>query len=203
MNLVIISGSQRKNSAANAVSAAVEALTHESQEIIQTEVLTLTDLKIPMWDDALSGEMDLWLGEWQSAQQVLEQADAVVIVSPEWEETSLKNFYALCERAGLEGKPSLVVRISSTCRGAYEAKDLSMTNFSYNTAFYVVDHLVVANTDEVTKLRGQSFVMPFACEERLLYGLKLLNSFVSVNSPVGQFMLQSKTNKEPTANLMH
>ncbi|MCE0558744.1 NAD(P)H-dependent oxidoreductase [Motilimonas sp. 1_MG-2023] len=191
MNIVIISGSQRKNSSAFGVAQAVATRAKLSDDVVDCQVLSLAKLSIPLWDEDLCKELDHWMDDWFDTHQLLAAADAVVIVSPEWEEVTLKNFFALCERSELSTLPGVVVRIASTCRGAFSAQELRLSNFVFNRLCYVLDHIVVATTDEVVKCKHQDYFLDGLSAERVDYGFKLMSCLVEGNSPISHFMRPS------------
>ncbi len=191
MNIVIISGSQRKNSSANAVAKAVTARAAASSDVANCRLVNLSKLSIPLWDEDLCKEIDHWLDDWYETHQLLANADAVIVVSPEWEEVTLKNFFALCERSELTSLPGLVVRIASTCRGAFSAQELRLSNFVFNRLCLVLDHIVVATTDEVVKCKQDDYKLDGLSAERLDYGFKLLRCFANGDTPIAQVMQPS------------
>ena len=188
MNIVIISGSQRKNSSANAVAQAVAVRAGRSNEVVNCQILNLSKLSIPLWDEDLCKELDHWMDDWFDTHQLLSAADAVVVVSPEWEEVTLKNFFALCERSELNTLPGIVVRIASTCRGAFSAQELRLSNFVFNRLCFVLDHIVVATTEEVIKCKEQDYYLDGLSAERVDYGFRLMRCLAKGDSPITHFM---------------
>ncbi|MFO6424272.1 NADPH-dependent FMN reductase [Motilimonas sp. KMU-193] len=188
MNIVIISGSQRKNSSANAVAQAISIRAKASNDVVNCRLINLSKLSIPLWDEDLCKEIDHWLDDWYDTHRLLQHADAVIVVSPEWEEVTLKNFFALCERSELTALPGLVVRIASTCRGAFSAQELRLSNFVFNRLCFVLDHIVVATTDEVIKCKQEDYQLDGLSAERLDYGFKLLRCFANGDTPIAQVM---------------
>ncbi|MCE2573406.1 NADPH-dependent FMN reductase [Motilimonas eburnea] len=195
MNIVIICGSQRKNSSANAVAQAISTRAKASSDVVNCRLVNLAKLTIPLWDEDLCRELDHWLDDWYDTHRLLQQADAVIVVSPEWEEVTLKNFFALCERSELTSLPGLVVRISSTCRGAFSAQEMRLSNFVFNRLCFVLDHIVVATTDEVIKCKQGDYELDALSAERLDYGFKLLRCFANGDTPIAQVM-------QPSVNLV-
>ncbi|MCE2593725.1 NAD(P)H-dependent oxidoreductase [Motilimonas cestriensis] len=203
MNIVIISGSQRKNSSAYGVAKAVAARAELSGEVANCHVLSLSKLSIPLWDEDLCKELDHWMDDWFDTHQLLASADAVVVVSPEWEEVTLKNFFALCERSELSTLPGVVVRIASTCRGAFSAQELRLSNFVFNRLCIVLDHIVVATTDEVVKCKQQDYHLDGLSAERVDYGFKLMGCLAKGNSPIAHFMRPNNAQHLKVAAMSH
>lgn len=144
VKLVIISGSTRNRSTSNKMAEKLAQYANTSHYFSEIAAIDFAKLELPIWDPSLKLEYDLWQHEWEHTADLIREADAIMIVSPEWEEASLSNFYAFSRLAQLPLIPCLIVRLSSECRGAYSAVDLTMNNFTDNSTFLAMDHIVMA-----------------------------------------------------------
>ncbi|PKH05207.1 NAD(P)H-dependent oxidoreductase [Moritella sp. Urea-trap-13] len=178
MRLVVISGSTRNRSTTIKVAQSVLQLAQQSQLFSKVNLLDFVNLALPIWDKALKNEIVDWQDEWQDTAALMGLADAVIIVSPEWEEESLDNFYAFCERDHLALLPCVVLRVGSNCRGAYSPTALSMANFSNNRTCLVLEHFIVATIDSVNNCKETYYPFETLLVERILANLGLMKQLV-------------------------
>lgn len=179
MKLVIVSGSSRHRSTSNKIAESVLQLSNQTAQISQVTLIDFTQLALPIWDASLKNEYPLWQSEWQKTAQPLREADAVIIISPEWEEESLDNFYAFSRLADIPALPCIVLRVSSECRGAYSAIDLALNNFTKNSTYLILEHLVVATCDAVTSCKEPRYPLETTIIERILTTFKSMDQLVN------------------------
>lgn len=178
MKLVILSGSTRNRSTSRKVAVSVQQMAERSQCFDDIELLDFAKLSLPIWDRTLKGELTEWREEWQSVTDKMQGADAIIIVSPEWEEVCLENFYAFCQLDGLPLIPGAVLRIGSNCRGAYSSTDLWMTNFCHNSACLLLDHFNVATIELVNNCKTSYYPFDPVLTTRLENTLYLMQRVV-------------------------
>jgi len=179
VKLVIVSGSTRHRSTSNKIAESVLQLAQQSSQFSQVSLIDFTQLALPIWDASLKNEYPLWQEQWQKTAKPLLAADAVIIISPEWEEESLANFYAFSRCANIVTLPCIVLRISSECRGAYSATDLALNNFTENSTYLILEHLIVATCDAVTSCKEPLYPLETPIIERILTTFKLMNQLVN------------------------
>lgn len=178
MRLVVISGSTRNRSTTIKVAQSVLQLAQQSQLFSKVNLLDFVKVSLPIWDKTIKNEMDDWQEEWLVTAQLMHSADAIIIVSPEWEEESLANFYAFCQRDGLPLLPCVVLRVGSDCRGTYSSTGLAMANFSNNDTCLILEHLVVATIDSVNNCKESYYPFETPLVERILANLGLMKQLV-------------------------
>ncbi|WP_017221157.1 NADPH-dependent FMN reductase [Moritella dasanensis] len=178
MRLVVISGSTRNRSTTIKVAQSVLQLAQQSQLFSKVNLLDFVKVALPIWDKALKNEIAGWQDEWRATAELMRLADAIIIVSPEWEEESLDNFYAFCENDNLALLPSVVLRVGSNCRGAYSPTDLSMANFSKNRTCLILEHFIVATIDSVNHCKETYYPFETPLVERILANLGLMKQLV-------------------------
>ena len=182
MRLVVISGSTRNRSTTIKVAQSVLQLAEQSQLFSKVNLLDFATIAFPIWDKAIKNEMDDWQEEWQASAQLMQLADAIIIVSPEWEEESLDNFYAFCERDNLPLLPSAVLRVGSNCRGAYSSTELWMANFRKNRTCLILEHFIVATIESVNNCKESYYPFETPLVERILANLGLMKQLVDNGS---------------------
>ncbi len=191
MNLVIICGSQRKNSSTVKVAKAIKSYALNSDTVTGVNILDLSKSSIPFWDEALKKELGDWEEEWLSFSEPVRAADAVIVVSPEWEEDTLRNFFLMCQFNEYPTKPGSIVRISSTCRGAYSARDLLLNNFKNNRLCYVLEHLMIGTNEDISA-SGSEYNLEPVIQDRLGFTLKLMSGYIELPNNLVAFPHQAK-----------
>jgi len=179
VKLVVVSGSTRNRSTSKKVAQSVLQLAEQTKSFDQVHLLDFAKMTLPIWDKALKNELDDWQEEWQVTAELMRDADAIVIISPEWEEESLDNFYAFCQHDNLPLLPSAILRVGSNCRGAYSSTDLWMANFRQNCTCLILEHFIVATIESVNNCKEKYYPFESALVERILATLGLMNQLVS------------------------
>jgi NAD(P)H-dependent FMN reductase len=147
LNIALVAGSGRNNSQSGKVARFLR------QRLIQLEqtsdelscVIDLGLAPLPLWpaEDA---------GPWNLYSQQLKNADAVVIVAPEWNGMAcpaIKNFFIYASKAELAHKPGLLVGVSSGVGGAYPISELRASSYKNCRLCYVPEHLIVRQVEKV------------------------------------------------------
>lgn len=178
MKLAIVSGSTRNRSTSNKVAESILQLASNSTYFSQISLIDFSKLSLPIWDSGLKKEFSLWQSEWESTADAMRTADAVIIISPEWEEESLDNFYTFSRYTQIPAIPCIVLRISSDCRGAYSAVDLAMNNFAQNSTYLILEHLIVTTSNAVNSCKENSYPLEGKVIERILTSFSLINQLV-------------------------
>lgn len=117
-------------------------LGHSSAE--QCQVVDLGATPLPLWPAADSGP-------WPTIQQQLAQADALVVIAPEWHGMAcpaIKNFFIYASKAELAHKPGLLVGVSSGVGGAYPISELRASSYKNCRLCYVPEHLIVRHVEQ-------------------------------------------------------
>lgn len=182
LNIVLVAGSGRSNSQSGKVARFLR------QRLIQLgqtseESSSLIDLglaPLPLWpsEDA---------GPWSLYSQQLKDADALVIVAPEWNGMAcpaIKNFFIYASKAELAHKPGLLVGVSSGIGGAYPISELRASSYKNCRLCYLPEHLIVRQVE-------QRLNMPQAASEddqrlraRIDYALDILTKYAIALKPV-------------------
>lgn len=178
MRLVVISGSTRNRSTTIKVAQSVLQLAEQSQLFSKINLLDFVTVALPIWDNAIKKELDDWQDEWQVTAQLIRSANALIIVSPEWEEESLDNFYAFCQHDNSPLLPCAVLRVGSNCRGAYSSTELSMANFRQNHTYLILEHFIVATIESVNNCKEIYYPFETPLVERILANLGLMKQLV-------------------------
>lgn len=182
LNIVLVAGSGRSNSQSGKVARflrqrliQLEQTSEESSSLIDLGLAPL-----PLWpsEDA---------GPWSLYSQQLKDADALVIVAPEWNGMAcpaIKNFFIYASKAELAHKPGLLVGVSSGIGGAYPISELRASSYKNCRLCYLPEHLIVRQVE-------QRLNMPQAASEddqrlraRIDYALDILTKYAIALKPV-------------------
>lgn len=182
LNIVLLAGSSRTDSQSAKVAR------YLGQRLIElglssegsTAVLDLGRQPLPLWPAADNGP-------WTEYQPLLQGADAVVVIAPEWNgmaAPALKNFFLYAGKAELGHKPGLLVGVSSGIGGAYPISELRASSYKNCRLCYLPEHLIVRQVEKV--LNG-----PQAVDEaderiraRIDYALDVLVRYAHALQPV-------------------
>mgnify|MGYP006207427435 CR=1 FL=1 len=111
----------------------------------QCQVLDLGHAALPLWPSAEK------VAAWPAMAAQLEEADALVLLSPEWNGMAcpaLKNFFLYAGRAELAHKPALLVGVSSGLGGAYPLSELRASSYKNCRLCYLPEHLIVRGVEK-------------------------------------------------------
>lgn len=182
LNIALVAGSGRSNSQSGKVARFIR------QRLIQLEhsteahssLIDLCQAPLPLWPSDESGP-------WEQYRTQLQAADALVIISPEWNGMAcpaIKNFFIYASKAELAHKPALLVGVSSGIGGAYPISELRASSYKNCRLCYLPEHLIVRRVEQV--LNG-----PQALDEddqrlraRLDYDLGILAKYAKALQPV-------------------
>ncbi|GAA0812849.1 NAD(P)H-dependent oxidoreductase [Colwellia asteriadis] len=148
MKLIIVSSSQRSQSESEKVAI---YLAKNSEQFTDIEHIDLYQQALPMWDGCDESKFNPQ-SNWARLSKQLTDADALVVVTPEWGGTAsplLKNFLMMCEIHETGHKPVLIVSVVNGVSGAYPIAELRMNAFSNNKLVAIPDHLIIRNVEEV------------------------------------------------------
>ena len=114
---------------------------------------------------------------WGPISKHLAQAQAFVVVSPEWSgmvPAGLKNLFLLCDNDELAHKPALIVAVSASSGGAYPINELRTSSYKNTRICYIPEHIIVRNVESL--LQGDTAASPHdeSLRKRIDYSLKLL-----------------------------
>jgi NAD(P)H-dependent FMN reductase len=110
------------------------------------EVLDLAATPLPLWPAPQS------CLAWQAMAERLRAAEALVVVSPEWQgmvSPALKNLFVYAGRTELAHKPALLVGVSAGQGGAYPLSELRASSYKNCRICYIPEQLIVRQVEQV------------------------------------------------------
>ncbi len=185
MKLVIISGSHRQESQSDRLSRILADRILELSLFTSAEVLSLAANPLPFWDESIWSGDEAWKARLAPWKQTLKEADALIVVSPEWHgmvPAGLKNFFLLFGTAELGHKPALITAISAGISGSYPVSELRSSSYKNNRICYLPEHLIIRNVGSV--FSGADPEGDQHLQARIDYALTLLREYSKGLKPV-------------------
>lgn len=150
MQITIISGSHREPSQSFKVASFISQQLKNKN--IGTEILSLANNPLPLWDQTLWENNEDWNQRLTPWRNTLTNSDAFVVITPEWHgqvPAGLKNFFLLFGKNELGHKPALITAVSSGDGGAYPIAELRMSSYKNNRICYIPEQLIIRNVETV------------------------------------------------------
>jgi NAD(P)H-dependent FMN reductase len=110
------------------------------------EVLDLGATPLPLWPAAQP------CLAWQAMAERLRAADALVVISPEWQgmaSPALKNLFVYAGRTELAHKPALLVGVSAGLGGSYPLSELRASSYKNCRICFIPEQLIVRQVEQV------------------------------------------------------
>ncbi|BFM16693.1 NAD(P)H-dependent oxidoreductase [Maricurvus nonylphenolicus] len=188
MKVAIVSGSPR----AGSQSARISELINSRFFAGSAEIIDLHQTPLPEWNGTGFGDPAV-----KAVRQQLAQADALVIVAPEWNgmaPAALKNLFLWCSYKQLAHKPALLVAISAGDGGAFVVTELRSSSYKNSRLLYLPEHVILRDV-EALWVDGETSTEELQRREsylhkRLAYGVELLQAY-------GESMVSVRERMEP------
>lgn len=151
------------------------------------DIIDLKDNSLPLWHDCMWNQEpeDMYqerINAWEPMQKLLEEADALVVVSPEWSgmvTPGLKNFFLYCSAEFTGNKPAMIISVSGSINGAYPVAELRMSSYKNTQICYIPQHVIVRSVNDMCN--DFENVEPDSRDERLRtriqYSLSMLEQY--------------------------
>ncbi|WP_271407720.1 NADPH-dependent FMN reductase [Pseudomonas sp. Q1-7] len=182
LNIVLIAGSSRANSQSGKVARFLR------QRLIDLDkaspgtcgIIDLGQEPLPLWPAEDTGP-------WSGYQQRLREADAVVVIAPEWNGMAcpaIKNFFIYASKAELAHKPGLLVGVSSGIGGGYPISELRASSYKNCRLCYLPEHLIVRGVEKVLNEAEAVSEDDQRIRARIDYDLDILARYAEALKPV-------------------
>ncbi len=182
MELLIISGSHRKNSQTAKMATFIKQY---QQTFATVEHIDLCELNLPFWD--ATTDFKSTDPAWLDLSAKMNQADAFILMTPEWAGTAsplIKNLLLMSDLADTAHKPVMLVGTSSGINGAYPVAELRMNGLKNTKLIPVPDYLVVRNIDQVLNEATATSEQDESTRARIDYCLSMLNHYAQAMLPI-------------------
>lgn len=179
MKLVVVSGSHRIESQSERVSKFCMELA--TQKGFEANLINLAGNPFPFWDESIwnVGVKQWSNGVFKEAAQLLDEASAAIIVSPEWSgmvPPGLKNFFLLAE-ASLAHKPVLLVGITTGMSGTWPIAELKISSSKNTRIVYIPEHVILRHVDKLLVGPNPVDSADQWVRSRLAYSIEILGEY--------------------------
>jgi len=179
MKLVVVSGSHRRDSQSERVSKFCMELA--GQKGFEANLINLAGNPFPFWDESIwnVGVKQWSNGVFKEAAQLLDEASAAIIVSPEWSgmvPPGLKNFFLLAE-ASLAHKPVLLVGITTGMSGTWPIAELKISSSKNTRIVYIPEHVILRHVDKLLLGPNPVDSADQWVRSRLAYSIEILGEY--------------------------
>ncbi|WXL23969.1 NAD(P)H-dependent oxidoreductase [Ectopseudomonas mendocina] len=182
LKVALVAGSSRTDSQSGKVARFLRQRLieqgHTSAEL--SHVIDLGMAPLPLWPAEDTGP-------WSLYSQQLKDADAVVIISPEWNgmaSPAIKNFFIYASKAELAHKPGLLVGVSSAVGGSYPISELRASGYKNCRLCYLPEHLIIRGVEKVMNTPHASSEEDQRLYPRVDYALDILVKYAKALAPV-------------------
>lgn len=181
LNIALVAGSSRANSQSAKVAGFLAKRVQHLGICAAPSLIDLGQTPLPLWpaDDPN--------GAWADHGPLLREADAVVILAPEWHgmaNPAVKNLFLFAGYPELGHKPALLVGISSGQGGAYPLSELRASGYKNNRACYLPEHLIVRQVESVMNAEQPTSDDDLRIRERADWALQILGHYAQAMRPL-------------------
>jgi NAD(P)H-dependent FMN reductase len=180
-NIALIAGSSRAKSQSAKVAAFLAQRLQALAICSAPRIIDLARSPLPLWPGEDLG------GVWADHSQVLREADAVVVLAPEWHgmaAPAVKNLFMFAGYHELGHKPALLVSISSGQGGAYPLSELRASSYKNNRVCYLPEHLIVRYVETVMNSSEAQNSDDLRIRERADWALQMLGHYTQAMRPL-------------------
>lgn len=182
LDIVLVAGSSRPDSQSAKVAHFLR------QRLI---ALGKTRAELSQVIDLGTGPLPLWPAEdngtWPDYSQRLKNADAVVVIAPEWNGMAgpaIKNFFIYASKAELAHKPGLLVGVSSGIGGGSPITELRSSSYKNCRVNYLPEHLIIRQVTKVLNEEQPASEDDGRIRARIDYALDILAQYGEALKPV-------------------
>ena len=178
LKIAILSGSSRPDSQSAKVAAYLQQQLQQHGQ--QACVLDLAATPLPLWPVGPAEH-------WPAMQAQLADADALVVIAPEWHGMAcpaVKNFFLYASKAELAHKPGLLVGVSSGVGGAYPISELRASGYKNSRLCYLPEHLIIRQVEQVLNAGAALGESDQRIRARIDYALDILCQYAEALKPV-------------------
>lgn len=181
MKLAIVSGSHRPNSESGRVARYLQGRA-AAPFPGGAEVIDLGRTPLPFWDEDAPAPSERWAEAFGPVSAILREADAIVVVAPEWHgmvPAALKNLFLLSTGGQLAHKPGLIVTVSSSLGGAYPVAELRMSSYKNTRLCYIPEQIVLRGVNGLLHGDAPASEDDAYLRGRIDYALGLLHHYAA------------------------
>lgn len=178
--IALLAGSSRPDSQSGKVARYLSRRLVALQPSLQAELIDLALEPLPLWPAAPAEH-------WPDHSEILRRADALVLVSPEWNGMAcpaVKNFFLYAGRDELAHKPCLLVGVSSGIGGAYPISELRASGYKNCRLCHIPEHLIIRQVEKVMNEGDAADAEDARIRRRSDYALQVLLQYTEALAPI-------------------
>ena len=179
MKIVIISGSNRRNSQSIRISNILfQKLSFLN---INVSLLNLEKENFPFWQDDYDNLVSPHKKAFEKTSLLLKDAEGFIFVVPEWGgmvPSQVKNIFLLASNNELAHKPGLIVSLSESMGGAYPIAELRSFSYKNTKICWIPEHVIIRKVKEFLPDTDERL------DSRLDYSCKMLVEYSKALKPV-------------------
>ena len=149
MKIVIISGSNRRNSQSIRISNILfQKLSFLN---INVSLVNLEKENFPFWQDDYDNLVSPHKKAFEKTSLLLKDAEGFIFVVPEWGgmvPSQVKNIFLLVSNNELAHKPGLIVSLSESMGGAYPVAELRSFSYKNTKICWIPEHVIIRKVKE-------------------------------------------------------
>lgn len=181
LNIALIAGSSRANSQSAKVAGYLGERLQALGICAAPRLIDLGRAPLPLWPAEAPN------GVWADHAPVLREADAVVVLVPEWHgmaAPAVKNLFMFAGYNELGHKPALLVSVSSGQGGAYPLSELRASSYKNNRVCYLPEHLIVRQVEGVMNAGDAQSAEDTRIRQRADWALQVLGHYAQAMQPL-------------------
>ena len=179
MKIVIISGSNRRNSQSIRISNILfQKLSFLN---INVSLVNLEKENFPFWQDDYDNLVSPHKKAFEKTSLLLKDAEGFIFVVPEWGgmvPSQVKNIFLLASNNELSHKPGLIVSLSESMGGAYPIAELRSFSYKNTKICWIPEHVIIRKVKEFFPDTDERL------DSRLNYSCKMLVEYSKALKPV-------------------
>lgn len=179
MKIVIISGSNRRNSQSIRISNILfQKLSFLN---INVSLVNLEKENFPFWQDDYDNLVSPHKKAFEKTSLLLKDAEGFIFVVPEWGgmvPSQVKNIFLLASNNELSHKPGLIVSLSESMGGAYPIAELRSFSYKNTKICWIPEHVIIRKVKEFFPDTDERL------DSRLDYSCKMLVEYSKALKPV-------------------
>ncbi|MET1079661.1 MAG: NAD(P)H-dependent oxidoreductase [Pseudomonas sp.] len=143
-HITLLAGSSRGNSQSLKVASYLRQRLASLGLCDSTALIDLGTSRLPLWPDKDANNT------WSQLRTLLQEATALIVISPEWNGMAcpaLKNLFLYAGLGELGHKPALLVGVSAGLGGAYPLSELRAYSYKNCRIAYLPEQLVVRHVE--------------------------------------------------------
>lgn len=174
LNIVLVAGSSQADSQSAKVGAFLAQRLQALQLSERPRVIDLGLAPLPLWPAKDEN------GLWAEYAALLREADALVVLTPEWHgmaSPALKNLFVYAGYRELGHKPALLVGVSSGQGGSYPLSELRASSYKNCRICYLPEQLIVRQVEDVMNGPQSASTQDLRIRRRADWALQVLGEY--------------------------